>query len=115
MRLNNDGRGRTTLVGAACVVLAAGGLGLVTASPAQAATRLGGVDMQRACDTQWPGYGLTAHVNDPNNAYSWRCWAPWDHTSYGIDVNRECVTQYGAGAYAGLGSTTNPYSWFCQR
>jgi hypothetical protein len=27
------------------------------------------------------GHGLTAHVNDPNNAYSWRCWASWDHTT----------------------------------
>jgi hypothetical protein len=71
--------------------------------------------MQRACDTQWQGYGLTAHVNDPEDAYSWRCWSPWDHTTYGIDVKRECVTQYGNGAYPGLVSRAHPNSWYCQR
>jgi hypothetical protein len=89
---------------------------LLTVTPAEAAVRIGGVDMQRACNTQYPAsWGLAAHVNDQNNAYSWRCWASWDHSTYGIDVNRECVTQYGAGAYAGLVSKYNPYSWYCQR
>jgi hypothetical protein len=103
---------------------------LLTATPAEAATPLGGVDMQRACRTQYPsGWGLTAHVsdwknsafgstgyaNDPDNAYTWRCWAPWDHRTYSIDVNRACVNQYGRGAYAGLGNSTDPYSWYCRR
>jgi hypothetical protein len=103
---------------------------LVTATPAEAATTLGGVDMQRACRTQYPsGWGLSAYVNDwdssergqfghtdePNIAYSWRCWAPWDHSTYSIDVNRACASQYGKGAYAGLGSSTDPYSWYCRR
>jgi hypothetical protein len=99
----------------AVALLAASGISVATGGAAHATTRLGGVDMQRACTTQWPGYGLTAHVNNPTDAYSWRCWAPWDHSSYGIDVNRECVTQYGGGAYAGLGNTRDPYSWYCQR
>jgi hypothetical protein len=88
----------------------------VAATPAEAATRLGGVDMQRACTTQYPsGWGLTAHVNNPDNAYSWSCWSPWDRTSYGIDVKRACVNQYGAGAYPGLGHQAYPKSWYCQR
>jgi hypothetical protein len=97
--------------GALLIPLVIGG---VAASPASAATRLGGVDMQRACTTQNPGMGLAAVVTDQHNAYSWRCTSPWGY-SVGIDTNRECVTQYGSGAYAGLDSTANPYSWYCQR
>jgi hypothetical protein len=103
---------------------------MLGATPAEAATRLGGVDMQRACTKQHPAewglkarvndsensaWGLTGQVNDPDKAYSWRCWAPWDHSTYEIDVNRACVDQYGAGAYARLGNSTNPFSWYCQR
>jgi hypothetical protein len=88
--------------------------GLAGASPAFASTYLGGVDMQRACDTQYLGYGLRAVVLDQHNAFSWKCRSPWGYTA-GIDVNRECVTQYGGGASAGLVSQTNPYSWYCKR
>lgn len=87
---------------------------LATSAPASASSYLGGVDMQRACDTQNPAMGLRAVVKDQHNAYSWRCVSPWGY-SVGIDVNRECVTQYGGGAYAGLWNWQNPYSWFCQR
>ena len=87
------------------------------ASPAAAATRLGGVDMQRACTVQWANYGpTTAIVLDQHNAYSWKCRS--NYTGYilgGVDVNEECVLQYGSGAYSGLGSSTDPYSWYCQR
>jgi hypothetical protein len=95
-----------------------GGLPLVGvaafATTASASTYLGGVDMQRACSTQQPAMGLAAVVTNQRNAYSWQCKAPWGY-AVGIDVNRECVTQYGSGAFAGLGSSTNPYSWYCQR
>jgi len=84
----------------------------VTATQASAATTLGGVDMQRACDTQYPGRGSRATVTNWSSAYSWRCVAP--SFSGGIDVSRECVTQYGQGAYAGLRDAANPYSWYCQ-
>ncbi|TYC70775.1 hypothetical protein EH183_33820 [Streptomyces sp. CB01881] len=72
------------------------------------------MDMQRGCNTQYPGYGLRAVVTDQHNAYSWRCTSPWGY-SVGIDVNKECVTQYGAGASAGLTDPRNPYTWFCRR
>jgi len=85
-----------------------------TAAPASASVYLGGVDMQRACDTQRPGWGLRAVVTDQHNAYSWRCVSRWGYTE-GIDVNRACATQYGWGAYAGLRDARNPYSWYCQR
>lgn len=51
-----------------------------------------GVDMQRACNKQYPAFGLKAEVLDQRNAYSWRCTAPWDNTR-GIDVNATCVEQ----------------------
>lgn len=71
--------------------------------------------MQRACNTQYPpSFGLKAVVLDQHNAYSWRCAAPWDNTRQ-INVNAACANQYGPGAYAGLGSATNPYSWYCRR
>ncbi|WP_208693244.1 hypothetical protein [Streptomyces sp. CB01881] len=53
-------------------------------------------------------------MTDQHNAYSWRCTSPWGY-SVGIDVNKECVTQYGAGASAGLTDPRNPYTWFCRR
>lgn len=100
-----------TLVGASTVGM------LGTAPSASAAIRLGGVDMQRACSVQWAHFGpTTAIVLDQRNAYSWKCRSNYTGVIVGgIDVNRQCVYQYGWGAYAGLGSTTNPYSWYCQR
>jgi hypothetical protein len=93
-------------------------VGLVGSAPsATAATRLGGVDMQRACSVQWKHFGpVTAFVRDQRNAFSWTCKSNYTGVIVGgIDVNRQCVDQYGRGAYAGLGSTSNPYSWYCQR
>jgi hypothetical protein len=91
---------------------------MVGVSPsATAAERLGGVDMQRACSVQWAHIGpTTAIVRDRNNAFSWKCKS--NYTAYiigGVDVNTQCALQYGRGAYAGLGSRSNPYSWYCQR
>ena len=102
--------GLTTVAVAAAVL--AGPTG-----PAAAGTYLGGVDMQRGCSVQWAAYGpTTAIVLDQRNAYSWKCRS--NYTNYilgGVDVNRECALQFGQGAYAGLGNTSNPYSWYCQR
>ena len=81
---------------------------------ADATTILGGVDMQRACNEQYPAYGLRAVVTDQHNAFSWRCTAPWGYSA-GIDVNRECASQYGPGAYSVLLNTSDPYSWRCGR
>jgi hypothetical protein len=81
---------------------------------AEATTIIGGVDMQRACNEQYPAYGLRATVTDQHNAFSWRCTAPWGYSA-GIDVNRECVSQYGGGAYSVLLNASDPYSWRCGR
>jgi hypothetical protein len=105
---------RTVVTGVAAALVIMGKS--VTATPAYAAAYLGRVDMQRACATQYPAsWGLSAQVNHPYKANSWRCWAPWDHWSYGIDVHRACANQYGEGAYAGLGNINDPYSWYCRR
>ena len=87
---------------------------LAGSAPASASVYLGAVDMQRACNVQYPSWGLRAVVQNQYNAYSWKCVASWGYTA-GIDVNRECVTQYGSGAYAGLWNKYNAYTWFCQR
>jgi hypothetical protein len=109
LRRLGAGLATAALVGASATTV------LATATPASASVYLGGVDMQRACNTQYPPvYGLRAEVLNQRNAFSWRCTAPWDQTR-GIDVNRECVTQYGGGAHAGLRDGRNPYSWYCQR
>ena len=103
---------RAVKLAIAGLALAGATLGL-GATPASATTRLGGVDMQRACNTQ-QGQGFRAVVTDQSNAYSWRC--RFD-TGYlvGIDVNRACANQYGSGASAGLDNPRNPYTWYCKR
>jgi hypothetical protein len=92
------------------------GAGFGAESAASVSTYLGSVDRQRACNTQYPsGWGLCAEVLDQRDAYSWRCGAPWNHSGYDIDVNRECVVQFGSDASSGLRDARNPYSSFCQR
>jgi hypothetical protein len=73
---------------------------------------LGGVDMQRACDTQYPGRGLRAVATNANSAYSWQCTGPG--VSLGIDVTAECRTQYGYGAISAAGDPGSASSWYCQ-
>jgi hypothetical protein len=106
-------RSTTTRRLAAPVTALAALMSLLAASPASAATtRLGGVDMQRACNQQYPGRGTQAVVTDGGSAYSWQCRSA--SFAGGIDVNAACANQYGWGAYAGLGNRANPYTWFCQ-
>jgi surface antigen len=72
---------------------------------------LGGVDMQRACNTQYPGQGLTAVATNVNSAYSWQCVRPG--ISRGINVTAECGTQYGSGAVAAVTNPASAWSWYC--
>ena len=106
------GVGWSALVVAGAIGIAASVVG--TALPASAATQLGGVDMQRACNNQYPGMGLRATVLDPGNAYSWRCRAPWGYTA-GLNLNAACNEQYGGGAWATPLDPRNAYSWRCYR
>ena len=72
---------------------------------------LGGVDMQRACNTQYPGRGLRATVTNASSAYSWQCVGPG--VSLGIDVTSECRTQYGYGAVSAAANPGSAWSWYC--
>jgi len=72
---------------------------------------LGGVDMQRACNTQY-GLGLTAVATNANSAYSWQCVGPG--VSRGIDVTAECATQYGYGTISAVSYPANAWSWYCR-
>lgn len=79
--------------------------------PSQGSGSLGGVDMQRACDTQYPGRGLKAVATNPGSAYSWQCTGPG--VSLGIDVTAECRTQYGYGAISAVSNPNSAWSWYC--
>jgi hypothetical protein len=71
----------------------------------------GGVNMQSACNAQYPSQGLTATATDSNNAYSWKCVGPG--VSRGIDVSSQCRAQYGAGAVAAAANPASAWSWYC--
>lgn len=77
----------------------------------QGSGSLGDVDMQRACDTQYPGRGLRATATNPGSAYSWQCAGPG--VSLGIDVTSECRTQYGYGAVSAAANPASAWSWYC--
>src|SRR5260370_14360787 len=57
----------------------------VSTAPAPSGGSLGGVDMQRACNTQYPGRGLQATATNVNSAYSWQCAGAG--VSLGINVS----------------------------
>ena len=98
--------------------LSVAGSGLAVAAPAGASVRLGGVDMDGACQRQYPIRPLVRSVvADTRNAYSWYCKSGgWNGVKVGgIDVNRACVSQYGWRAYSGLADPRNAFSWYCAR
>lgn len=105
---------RRIAVTAAAVLLGLGGATAV-AAPAAAANRLGGVDMQAACNYQYPGQGRLAKVVTWN-VYGWKCVtgvvpvAPGD-----ISVWTQCQVQYGwgRGVYANFTDYRNPFTWGC--
>jgi hypothetical protein len=70
---------------------------------------LGGVNMQQACNTQYPGQGLNAVATNAGSAYSWQCERPG--VSRGIDVTAECATQYGNGAVSAVANPASAWSW----
>jgi hypothetical protein len=114
LHLGSPGNARSAATSAAVFVLMAAGL-LAGSAPAAASDVLGGIDMQRACNTQYyDAFHFRAVVLDEHDAYSWRCVKDWDTTN-GIDFDGACLIQYGAGARAGLTFWWNPYSWYCLR
>jgi hypothetical protein len=81
---------------------------------AAAASRLGGIDMNRACADQygssWGAYLFGTGCN------AWKCY-PLPGQGYalqrGVDTPRACSNQYGGGAYALC--YNGEYDWSCYR
>jgi hypothetical protein len=98
------------------VVLAAGAASVGLAAPAALASVNGidgGIDMIAACAAQYPYVaGVTAKLSAPN-VYAWYCSSPSGINVGGIDVQQQCVAQYGQGAYALYSDYNNAYSWYC--
>lgn len=108
------GNARSAAASAAVFVLMGAGL-LVGPASANASEILGGIDMQRACNTQYyDAFHIRAVVLNELDAYSWRCIKDAD-ISNGIDFDLACIIQYGADAHAGLTFWWNAYSWYCLR
>jgi hypothetical protein len=99
------------LIGAA---LAGMFLPVAAAAPASAATVLGGVDMQAACNIQYPGQGRKAKIRTWN-VYGWKCVTGVVPVADGdIDVWKQCRTQYNKpNAYGNFRNYYDPYSWYC--
>jgi hypothetical protein len=94
----------------AATLLGIGGV-VATATPASAAT--GPVDMQAACNDQYPGQGRKAKVRTWN-VYGWKCITGVVPVADGdIDVWRQCRKQHNANASADFRNYNDPYSWFC--
>jgi hypothetical protein len=95
-------------------VLASFGFTFAVTPSAEAATLRGGVSVSQACYYTY-GWDNTIHGN---NVHSWRCVAYGSNGMYvfgGVDLNRQCVRQYGSGAYASYTNYNDPYSWKCYR
>jgi len=98
-----------------------GSLTLPTAAFAR--QELGGLNLDRACFLQNTAYPWSRAVAlDSRNAYSWRCRAYASPTrsgpvvsDSGMDLNRACREQHGAGAYAVATDPKKSSSWRCFR
>lgn len=83
---------------------------------------LGGINLQRACNSQVGLYLVDPVLVGSNpNAYSWRCrgylltWLkalPW--WDYSVDMTAACRAQYGSRAFAETTDWRNPNSWRCR-
>jgi len=89
------------------------GFAFMATPNAQAATDRGGLSVAQACYYQY-GWDDTTHGN---TAVSWRCIFRGSNGAilYSVDLNKECVREYGAGAVAKYLDYNNPYSWRCYR
>lgn len=87
----------------------------IAVAPSASATGLGGISAASYCKWKY-GWDDTAHGN---NVMSWQCVARGSagvtYVFGGVDMNKQCVRQYGAGAVAKYTNFNNPYSWYCTR
>jgi hypothetical protein len=118
-RIGLNIRQKLVTAAAVCVLALGGAVGV--GAPAHAASMLGGVSVVGACSNQlWIAPSATRAVLVANNTSGWRCQYvgatfTWTWYGYNIDLNRQCVVQYGAGAYAKYLNFYDPYSWRCWR
>lgn len=104
---------RAVTIGLGALGLAIGPIAAV-APAASASTIIGGIDIAQQCRVQeWRP--LETRLLDAHNAYSWRCYSPYTGNYYGVNLNAACGNQYGAGAFAVVLNTADPYSWRCAR
>jgi hypothetical protein len=84
-------------------------------APAQAATVIGGLSVEAACDDQWGAITYAQLIG--SNTYSWRCRLNLGGTTsyFQLDLNRECRRVYGSSAWATPLNSNDPYSWRCWR
>jgi lysophospholipase L1-like esterase len=97
----------------AFVVAAISGFLLFGAPAASAETQLGGVDLNRYCQSRgYDGAVLSGPRFAPNAAYNWHCQK--GTTQSGIDVTVACREQYGnPSAVARALDLNDAYSWRC--
>ncbi len=109
-------RRNSLLIAATSIALVAGGLTLAT--PAYAASDIGGLNITAACQNIL-GSAWYATTSNASNPWSWRCVKP-PVANFSVSLgdqgsmNSVCVSNYGAGAYAVL-TYSSAYGWRCYR
>ena len=105
-------------VGALAVLALAAGVAAVTVvslvADREPAESLGPVDLQDACDAQYPGEGRVALTVDPTSAFTWVCESASGERG-GIEVSDECTRLHGVDVRAVATDPGDPYSWICER
>jgi hypothetical protein len=83
--------------------------------PAQAATNLGGVSVEAACDNQ-RGAATTARLMR-HDVHGWFCalYIGGGVHYYDVNLSQECRRVHGSSAYAAYLNYNDPYSWRCYR
>lgn len=106
------------LVGALAVLVLATGVAAITVVSLGArdhdAESLGPVDLQAACDAQYPDDERVALTLEQTSAYTWVCESPAGERG-GIEVSDECTRLHGPDARAVATDPGDPYSWICAR
>jgi hypothetical protein len=101
--------------------------GMLVATPAKAEQRLGGMNLDRACDDMARGFygdkyiSSKAWAENPKDAYTWRCAMSFLNpntgvvtTRIGFNVHHVCHLQYNnKRAYARADNEKDAYSWSC--
>lgn len=105
---------RTTVVKSSAAAIGAAALmSLVGVNPAHAEQR--GIDLTRACRTQYGQPSAVASLVSRYDAYSWYCQSASNGPRLGgIDIARACRDQYGQGWTVGLRNRSDAFTWYCE-